>query len=231
MILFDKVLTVIPARGSSKRVPGKNIALVGGIPLIVHTFRQLKKTPLVKSTYVSSESQPILNLAREHGFNSILRPSVHSSDASSTEDVLLHALNETNTNNSFDWILTLPPTSPFRKPETLVKAVELVSQDHFPYDCVMAFNENRADFWHMSNNSLLRLFPNHPRRQQDRPPLYEENSAFYLTRISALIASRSVLGDQTCIYPLLIDKLEAFDINDEYDMTIASFIADANKVQ
>ena len=89
-------------------------------------------------------------------------------------------------------------------------------------DCLMSVTETRGDFWRRSGARWHRLFPDAPRRQQDREPLFEENSAFYLTRSIALVDTGSILGRRVEGVP--VDRLEGFDINTLADLPLAEAI-------
>jgi CMP-N-acetylneuraminic acid synthetase len=90
-------------------------------------------------------------------------------------------------------------------------------------DCLLSLTETRASLWRSGvDGRIARLFPDAPRRQQDRAPLYEENSAIYLTAVPALRATGSVLG--TSQRGIAIDPIEGFDINSELDFVIAEML-------
>ena len=92
------------------------------------------------------------------------------------------------------------------------------------FDCLMSVTENRGDFWQWDGSSEpKRLFPNAARRQQDREPLYEENSAIYITSVEALQNTGSILGGNVRIRT--IPQMAAYDINTEEDFLIAESIA------
>jgi CMP-N-acetylneuraminic acid synthetase len=118
------------------------------------------------------------------------------------------------------WVMTLPPTSPMRTPETLQHFVKLAESGAEDIDCFMSVTENRGDFWLYENDGTFRrLFPDAPRRQQDRAPLFEENSAVYLTRVAALRSTGTILGRRVAGIP--ITSLEGMDINTPEDLLLA----------
>ena len=215
------LLVVIPARGGSKRVPRKNIALLGGRPLLVYTLELAHAAGVADCTLVSTEDVEIARVARDNGIAVLDRPEALAGDTVSTEAVLLHVLTCGNRDiSTIDWVLTLPPTSPFRSAATLRRCIALAEAAPPQIDCLMSVTETRGDFWQRSpTGAWQRLFPDAPRRQQDRQPLYEENSAIYLTRRSALIETESILGRRVEAVP--IDPLEGFDINGSEDFLLA----------
>jgi CMP-N,N'-diacetyllegionaminic acid synthase len=205
--------------GGSKRAPRKNIRALGDKPLLAYTIAAAREAGLGDATLVSTEDPEIAAVAKQWGAGVLPRPDALATDAASTEGVLLHALDEAAKAGWHPkWILTLPPTSPFRRATTI-----RFFMDHAPTssaDCLFSLTETRASLWlHGPDGKIGRLFPDAPRRQQDRAPLYEENSAIYVTAVPALRATGSVLG--TSQQGVAIDPIEGFDINSELDFVIA----------
>jgi CMP-N-acetylneuraminic acid synthetase len=215
-------MAVIPARGGSKRAPRKNIRPLGEQPLLAYTIVAAREAGLGDATFVSTEDAEIATIADSLGCTVIKRPDALATDAASTEGVLLHALDEAAKQGWHPkWILTLPPTSPFRRAATIRFFMECAAGSDV--DCLFSLTETRASLWHHGpDGKIVRLFPDAPRRQQDRAPLYEENSAIYLTAVPALRATGSVLG--TTQQGIAIDPIEGFDINSELDFVIAEML-------
>jgi CMP-N,N'-diacetyllegionaminic acid synthase len=212
-------MAVIPARGGSKRAPRKNIRPLGEQPLLAYTIAAARDAGLGDATFVSTEDAEIAAVAKKLGSGVIPRPDALATDAASTEGVLLHALDEAAKQGWHPkWILTLPPTSPFRRASTIRFFVDCAAGSGV--DCLLSLTETRASLWRSgADGKIARLFPDAPRRQQDRAPLYEENSAIYLTAVPALRATGSVLG--TSLRGIAIDPIEGFDINSELDFLVA----------
>jgi len=217
-----KCLVVIPARGGSKRIPHKNIALLMGRPLLLYAIDCARAAGLLGATVVSTEDARISATAIEAGARVAVRPPALATDTASTEAVLLDALDQRIAagEGEVDWIVTLPPTSPLRSPATLTRFVAELDAAAADVDCIMSVTENRSDFWRYDAEGRFgRLFPDAPRRQQDRAPLYEENSAIYMTRVAALRETGSVLGRKVVGLP--ISAFEALDINTPADLELA----------
>jgi CMP-N-acetylneuraminic acid synthetase len=213
-------MAVIPARGGSKRAPRKNIRPLGNRPLLAYTIAAAIEAGLGDATWVSTEDAEVTETAMKLGCRVLKRPDALATDAASTESVLLHALDEAARQSWHpEWILTLPPTSPFRRARTICFFLDRAADAGV--DCLFSVSETRADLWRCDTaGKIVRLFPDAPRRQQDRAPLYEENSAVYLTSVAALRTTGSVLGRSR--QAVAIDPLEGFDINSELDFVIAS---------
>ena len=213
-------MAVIPARGGSKRAPRKNIRQLGDQPLLAFTIAAAREAGLGDATLVSTEDTEIAEAAKQSGCRVIPRPDAFATDLASTESVVLHALDEVAKKGwRPTWLLTLPPTSPFRRARTIRFFMDHIAESGA--DCLFSVTEIRASLWRCdAAKKIVRLVPDAPRRQQDRAPLYEENSAVYLTSVAALRATGSVLGKSQ--QAVAIDPLEGFDINSELDFAIAS---------
>ena len=218
------MIVIIPARGGSKRIPKKNISLLLGKPLIEYTLDAVLAAKLNCPIYVSTEDESVIEVVSKfHDIGIIKRPHSLASDDTSTESVLIHALDQLQS-DSHEWIMTLPPTSPFRHPDTIKKFIDSINEQPDSQDCLMSTTENYGDFWQLQEDgAITRLFPDAPRRQQERSPLLEENSAIYLTRISALRDTGSILGNR--VRSINISAIEGFDINTPEDLEIAEKIA------
>ena len=127
--------------------------------------------------------------------------------------------------------MTLPPTAAVRRIETVRRSATIGADDPDGQDCLFTVTENRGDFWQKrSDGNLERLFPDAPRRQQDRKPLWEENSAVYLTRIESLRHTGSILGKKA--RGMIIDRSEAWDINTPFDILVAEALLNKdNKIE
>jgi CMP-N,N'-diacetyllegionaminic acid synthase len=215
---------VIPARGGSKRIPHKNIHPLGGRPLLSYTI-EAALTAALGPCLVSTDDEDIGRVASANGARVIERPRALSGDEVSTELVVLHVLDLLQLEGvCTEWVMILPPTSPFRGADLIRRVADCVKENDV--DCIMTVTETRADFWRGNDlGRLCRLFPDAPRRQQDRTPLYEENSAVYLSRVSALRKTRSVLGGRVRGIP--ISPLEALDVNTSWDLTLAETLISA----
>jgi CMP-N-acetylneuraminic acid synthetase len=111
------MLTLVPARGGSKRIPRKNLRPLAGIPLLLWTLIPFR----LYDPVVSSDDPEILDLARKHGFGVIERPAELASDEASSAAVALHALEQRRE----DVVMLLQPTTPFRSMSTVRAATKL----------------------------------------------------------------------------------------------------------
>lgn len=123
------IISIIPARGGSKGVPGKNIKLLGGYPLIAYSIIASKLSNKIKRTVISTDSQEIADIAKKYGAKApFLRPAELASDNSPDIDFVLHAINwfEKNEGRAPDYFVHLRPTTPLRDPLIIDSAIELM---------------------------------------------------------------------------------------------------------
>jgi CMP-N-acetylneuraminic acid synthetase len=221
-----RYITVIPARGGSKGIPLKNIYPIAGKLLLKYTLDILGNFNDISDIVLSTDSDQIVSVAKKYSFVKVInRPQELATDTSSTEDTLIHAIEymKTTFSQKYEAVLTLQPTSPFRSEETLRDFIAVYERNRLIYDAQLTLSADRTDFWRKDSVGIYsRLFPKAPRRRQDREPLYKENSCIYITSISSLYKTHSVLGEKTNGY--LISEEEAIDINEMIDVNIAEAI-------
>ena len=109
-IHYINITVIIPARGGSKGIPGKNIKNFEGKPLIIHSIEYARDSKLINEIYVSTDDDQIAHISKTAGAKIIKRPAELATDTSSTESAIEHALN--NIDNLPDIIVLLQPTSP-----------------------------------------------------------------------------------------------------------------------
>lgn len=225
-------LAVIPARGGSKGIPKKNIQHVGDKPLLCYAIDSILDSGIDVDIVVSTDSDEIAQVALDHGGAYVIkRPESISGDGAKTEDALLDALDQMKSlyGKTYEVVLTVQPTSPFRKPETVKKFWEKFSEICNEYDAMLTLNETRTDYWVEESGSYHRLYPDAPRRRQDRKPLYIENSCLYATTVETLKETHSVLGNN--VQGFLIDERETLDINEPIDLVLANLLVEDLKIR
>jgi N-acylneuraminate cytidylyltransferase len=126
------MIAIIPARSGSKGVPGKNIKLLGGIPLFAFSIIAAKMMPSVSRVIISTDSSEYAEIAKEYGAEvPFLRPNEISGDKSTDFDLFLHALNWFKDYENFipEYLLHLRPTTPLRDPQIMEEAVKLFNEN------------------------------------------------------------------------------------------------------
>ena len=174
------VVAIIPARGGSKGVPGKNLRRVGGVPLIARTVIAARSSLAIDRVVVSTDDAAIAAVARSAGAEIVDRPAVIAGDTASSESALLHALEELGERP--DVIVFLQATSPFIRPADLDEAVARVERGD--EDVVFSAVETFEFLWSVGAYGATGVNHDHryrPRRQE-REPHYRETGAFYVMR-------------------------------------------------
>jgi CMP-N,N'-diacetyllegionaminic acid synthase len=227
-----KILALIPARGGSKRIPGKNICPLGGRPLILWSINAARGIPEICDIMVSTDEPAIAEIARNAGvLVPWLRPAELASDTATSVDVALHALDWYEKEKGVvDGLLLLQPTSPFRSRETIERGIHLFRQnncrtvigvspaDSHPMWCFRIEGDRMKPFT-QDEGILL--------RSQDLPPAYVVNGAFYLTSPGDLRQQRSLFNDT--MVPLVVNQPEeGLDIDTEWDWKIAEAVCPDN---
>jgi len=228
MYKSKKILCIIPARGGSKGLPGKNGKSLLGKPLIAYTIEQAKNCRYLDRIIVSTDDKSIAVIAKKFGAEvPFLRPKRLAKDKSSTIDVLLHAMDwmENKEKFAFDILVLLHVTTPLRSVEDIKKSVELLFNDNA--DNVFSVTEaHRNPYFNMveinkaGKVSLVKKGSYGDR--QSAPSVFDMNSSIYVWRKDALRKSKSLFPGNTRIY--IMPKERSVDIDDELDFRIAEFL-------
>ncbi|MFW2512576.1 cytidylyltransferase domain-containing protein [Demequina sp. SO4-13] len=177
-------VAVIPARGGSKGVPGKNVAPVGGVPLVARAILAARAAPSIGAVYVTTDDGEVAAVARAHGAEVIDRPATLATDTATSEDALLHALDQIEgvTGSLPTALAFLQCTSPFIDSGALERATRRVLEGDD--DAVFSAFETYAFLWRQGDQGAAGVNHDHsfrPRRQ-DREPHFQETGAFYVMR-------------------------------------------------
>lgn len=223
-----RILALIPARGGSKRLPGKNIRILGGKPLIVWTIDVAKDIPEICDILVSTDDPAIAEVCKEAGaYVPWLRPAGLATDTASSVDVALHALDWYEAEKgTVDGLLLLQPTSPFRTKESVQKGIELFKDSSMQQ--VLGVSPTPAHpMWmlKMQGDQMVPFLQEHGfgKRSQDLPPVFVVNGSMYLTSPGDLRMNQSFIGSK--INPIITEsQMEALDIDAEWDMALGEFM-------
>ncbi len=216
-------LAIIPARGGSKGLPGKNIREINGKPLIVWSIMQALAVPAIAEVMVSTDSQEIADIAKAHGAKvPFLRPAHLAEDTTATEPVMLHALEHyTAQNQTPDAVILLQPTSPLRKPGTLAAAIAQFEREGA--DSLLSVCESHSFFWSNPAQPAAHYDYAHRPRRQDIPAdqrRYRENGSIYVTKTDILRAKQNRLGGKIAMFAMTEE--ESWEIDSATDFTIVS---------
>ncbi len=214
---------VIPARGGSKRLPGKNLASLGGQTLLAHSIRFALEHPLVRDVYVSTDSAEIAAESRLVGAAVIDRPLALATDHAKTSDVIRHALQMISRTPTPDLIATLQPTSPLRIPQWLDDCVTVLNDVRF--DSAVTVSPAESKVGRITDGKFEPRYQLES-RSQDVEPLFRENGIIYLTR-SECIGAGTVFGKS--IGAVVIDHpFATVDIDVQKDLDHAAVVMEAH---
>jgi N-acylneuraminate cytidylyltransferase/CMP-N,N'-diacetyllegionaminic acid synthase len=200
-----KILAIIPARGGSKGVPGKNIKLLNGKPLLAYTAEIALQSKQLAEVMVSTEDAQIEKVAKSLGIKvPFLRPMALAQDSTPTIDVMIHALQWYESQNIFfDAVCLLQVTSPFRTVDFLNKALQkFIEKDCDSLVSVLRVPHEYNPHWTFEVNELgnLKIATGEaiiiPRRQE-LPIAYHRDGSIYITKTSVLLKEHSLFGKST----------------------------------
>lgn len=221
---------IIPARAGSKGVPGKNLRLIAGKPLIAWSIRQARACARISEVIVSSDGSEILAAAAEWGADALARPAELAGDAAPTEPTLIHAACALEKlGRRPDAVVLLQPTSPVRRPESLGRALDVFEKAGA--DSLLSVCENHAFFWkNMDAPSALYDYTRRPRRQDIAPGdrWYRENGSIYVTRTDLLLKENNRLGGRVALS--LMSEEESFEIDTETDFQVVEKILERERL-
>lgn len=222
MIQAERFLAVIPARGGSVGVPRKNIKTLAGRPLIAHTIEQADGVPSLDRTIVSTDDAEIALTARECGCEVIDRPAALATAEARTEGVLLHALDELEAaGDTFDYIVVLEPTSPFRTSALIRQSMEKIVETGA--ESLLGVRELHEITGTIDLEGYFRAFvPGQARRRQDRKASYAEASTIYVCRVDWLRRTNSLLCENWLA--IVVPPDQAVDINSPEDFEYCEFL-------
>ncbi len=226
MIGKKKILFVIPARGGSKGVPGKNIKLLHGKPLIHYSIELARVLANDDDVCVSTEDENIKDVVLQTGLKvPFLRPPELSSDTSSTYEVLKHAISYyAAKGKEYDLLVLLQPTSPFRKVAQVRQAIETWQNN---LEMVVSVKETKSNPYYVlfeenADGFLEKSKVAHFFTRQECPVVYEFNGAIYIIDIKSLMLQP--ISSFTKIKKFLMDEESSVDIDTELDWKFAEFL-------
>ena len=217
---------IIPARANSKRLPGKNMKILGGKPLIQYSIDFALSSFPNKDIWVNSDDLEILEFAKTKGIKTLLRPDELAADFSSTADVLKHHVNYFKKKKiACDAIILLQPTNPFREDSLFKEALTCFEKSE--RNSLATFSVSEKKLGKIENVFFKPLNYVPGQRSQDLEKLYFENGLLYITKIDSILDGKVITDD---VYPLICNTLEStVDIDHLNDFIFAEFILKLNK--
>lgn len=225
MIDGKKILAIIPARGGSKGLPGKNIRELSGKPLICWTIEQAKKSKYLDRIYISTDSQEIADVCASQSGMKVkeLRPAELAEDTTSSADVIKYTLNHlSEQGEDYDYMILLEPTSPLRKNEDIDNIIRL-AVEHPEADGVISVGEIHMEHpiatKRITNEGFIAPYIEkrtdiYQRQQMDKA--YFPYGVAYLIKVDAFLRESTLYTDK--IIPYKVERWQKYEVDDELDL-------------
>ncbi|MBF0105228.1 MAG: acylneuraminate cytidylyltransferase family protein [Deltaproteobacteria bacterium] len=224
-----RVLGFIPARSGSKGVPDKNIKTICNVPLLIYSVWVAQQSQSFADIIVSTDSEAYLSLGASLGIRTdYLRPRELALDTSQTIDAVLDVLKWYRSKGAeFDAVMILQPTAPFRRPEHINKAIQLM-QAHPDASCVTGVvrlgDTHPARIKKLVDGKWLEDFccvhePEHSRRQDLQPPAFLRNGTIYLTKTTTIENERLIRGKK--IIGMEMPEANSVNVDNHLDFLVA----------
>jgi CMP-N-acetylneuraminic acid synthetase len=210
-----KIIALVPMRHHSQRIPGKNYRPLGGKPLYYYILETLTACPEISSVVVDTDSPIIQRGIKDHfpQINLLKRPDNLTADAIPMNEILIYDTGQVQG----DFYLQTHSTNPLLKPETISHAINTFLESYPAFDSMFSVTRLQTRLW----DQLGRAINHNPDillQTQDLPPVFEENSCFYIFTRQTLLSRRNRLGERPLMYEIKAE--EAWDIDNEIDFLI-----------
>ncbi len=215
-----KIIALLPMKGHSERVPNKNLRNFNNSPLFHIILKKLDKVDLIDEIIINTDSNDISESALKVSkkVKTILRPKELCGDFVPMNEIIDYDIS----NSDGDIYIQTHSTNPLLKKSTIESAIKYFIENKDHYDSIFSVTKHQSRFY---DNKLKAVNhnPNELLRTQDLPPLYEENSCFYIfTKSSFLSNYKKRIGLNPYIYTM--EKLESVDIDEQEDFILAELI-------
>lgn len=229
MINGKSVLTIIPARGESKRLPGKNTKELYGKPLIGWSIKEAVSCVDIDRIVVSTDDEDIAEVAKKYGVEiPFMRPADLANDTASTVDVIFHTIEWLRKHQDYqaEYILLLQPTSPLRTVADIENAIQML-KDKDALAVVSVCETDHHPWWSntLPENGNMKNFIRPDilnKRRQDLPVFYRLNGAIYLAETDYLHECNGFFGPDTFAYKM--PKSRSVDIDSDLDFKLAQLL-------
>ncbi len=227
-------LCTICARGGSKGVKGKNLRMLAGKPLIAHSIEQARASGLFDALAVSSDSDAILEVAREYGCDYLIkRPDELATDQAAKLPVIRHCVAEVErlSGGEFDTLVDLDATSPLRLPADIVGAVGLLETSGSG-NVLTAMPARRSPYFNLVEVDsagvvhLSKPLESAVVRRQDAPKCYDMNASIYVWCRPVLFERAGLFNADTRLY--VMPEERSIDIDSELDFLFVEFVISAS---
>lgn len=221
---MKKTIAIIPARGGSKRLPGKNIKLLGGTPLLAHSILYAKQHDFIDAVYVSTDDEKIAAVALQYGAKVINRPQALSGDLEPTVSALKHVLESID--GAVENVILLQATNPLRPKNLLQEAFTIFQEQQV--DSLFTVTRSHHKLGKIENHKFIPYNYEVGQRSQDLEPLYYENGLLYITKASVILNDEIITKDA---FPLELNHPFAnVDIDTQEDFDYAAYLVEKFQV-
>lgn len=225
MFAKEKILALIPARGGSKGIKGKNIILLAGKPLIAYSIEAAQNSKYIDSTVVTTDSEKIAEVAKQYGARvPFLRPAELAADTSKTIDAVLHAIKTLKSlSEEYDVLVLLQPTQPLRTTDDIDRAIELYYEKGKKGIVSISLVDDSPLLIRSidTEGKLVNLLSqNSTCRRQDMPEYYKVNGCIYINKIDEINENTSFNDNKI---PFIMTKEHSVDIDEVSDLWIAEY--------
>lgn len=210
------IKAVIPVRASSQRIKNKNIKPFADSNLLEIKINQLKKITKLDGIIVNSDSDEMLNVAKNLGVEVVKRDAYYASSEVSINEVYVNLAEHCDS----DIILFADVTNPLIKDKTIEDVVNFYFDNKNKYDSVNTVNLIKMFLW--QNGTPLNYSEKNKPRSQDLPDIYAINSAINVLSKETMIKCKAFVGEKPYLYP--VDNIEGLDIDNEIDFEFAEFM-------
>ena len=216
-----KILAVIPARAGSKGIPNKNIRIIGGRPLIYYSIKNALASQYITDVIVSTDSDAVRIIADQMGTRIKWRDAKLCGDAVTLDAVIADAIPD---NEKWDYIVTMQPTSPTLRVETLDAAIKFTIDNGYE-TVISAINAPHLSWGEKDGKK----YPNYTERlnRQYLPPCYMETGAFVISHAS-VVTSETRIGSKVDVFEVPED--EAQDVDTFEDLRSVAATLERQKV-
>lgn len=223
MVISKEIVAIIPARGGSKRIPLKNIKFLAGKPLLAYTIEAALNSNRINKTFVSTDDENIADIAIEYGAEVIMRPERLSKDNSSTEQAMIHAVEQIEKRGyeQIDYVVLLQPTSPLRRADIIDNGINLMLESDVDSVLSVCEIQNYYLSGYFSDGYYKREYEDRP-FSQSMPKKYRENGALYITKKDLLVSNKNRISGKT--KAIAMNELDSIDIDNEDDFNLVEKI-------
>ena len=230
---LSRYISITFARGGSKGLPRKNLLKINKIPLLGHAINCALEIIPKQRVFVSTDDPEIAECAYEYGATVINRPSELASDESPEWKSWIHACETVaELGIEFDFLLSVPCTSPLRQSIDLKNCIEAFKESHQADACISITHAHRNPYFNM-----VKLLPDQLctvafesrqliSRRQDTPSLYDITTVAYAASKNFVLSSQGIFDGKVCYS--FVPKERSLDIDDAYDFAVAKALMEKN---